>query len=205
MSRSDGGSPAKGFRSDGVPAGSMGWTRRPRAGDTWVRRPFTAGPLGMGLALIGGFVLRICAVAGTVMVGLMRVAERGPPSTRPTAHGEYGGRSVRRPPPRPHGSPDRPRPRPRAVSAGGTPPGVGGLPAELSVRRTVADRAGPGREAGSREGSVLPRGAVPRLGPNGPHRGPAAPAPPDRFDTTLESDPDRARFRRWTSCPALSP
>lgn len=52
--------------------------RRPQAGGTRVHRPFAAGPPGMGLALIGGFVLHICAVAGTVMVGLMWVAEQVP-------------------------------------------------------------------------------------------------------------------------------
>ncbi|WP_406369346.1 hypothetical protein OG788_05555 [Streptomyces sp. NBC_00647] len=60
----------------------MAWIRRPRAGpvtpgSTGSSRPGSraAGSLGRGLALIGGFVLRICEVAGTVKVGLMRVAE----------------------------------------------------------------------------------------------------------------------------------
>ncbi|MCT9008716.1 hypothetical protein [Streptomyces rhizosphaerihabitans] len=74
----------------------MGWTRRPRAGDTWVHWPFTAGPLGRGLALIGGFVLRIRVVAGTVMVGLMRVAE-WVPAQYPADGSRRARRSIRSP------------------------------------------------------------------------------------------------------------
>lgn len=96
-------------------------------------------------------------------------------------------------------------PAPSPPSPRATRPGAGGLPAEPSVRRTGRRPCRPRAGDGSPGGFPSPGRPGGRLGPNGPHRGPAAPAPPDRFDTTLESDPDRARLRRWTPCPALSP
>jgi thiosulfate dehydrogenase [quinone] large subunit len=73
----DGGSPTKGFLG-GVAAGPMESTFHSWAGDTWADWLFMAGLLGIGLALIGGIALRPAAVAGTVMMALMWVAEWPP-------------------------------------------------------------------------------------------------------------------------------
>ncbi|WP_405834005.1 hypothetical protein [Streptomyces sp. NBC_01176] len=73
----DGGSPTKGFLS-GVAAGPMESTFHSWAGATWVDWLFMAGLLGIGLALVGGFTLRLAAVAGTAMMALMWVAEWPP-------------------------------------------------------------------------------------------------------------------------------
>ncbi|MFD1659251.1 hypothetical protein ACFSL4_13825 [Streptomyces caeni] len=73
----DGGSPTKGFLS-GVAAGPMESTFHSWAGDTWADWLFMAGLLGVGLALVGGFALRIAAVAGTAMMALMWIAEWPP-------------------------------------------------------------------------------------------------------------------------------
>ncbi|MCZ4513016.1 DoxX family protein [Streptomyces sp. ActVer] len=73
----DGGSPTMGFLS-GVAAGPMESTFHSWAGDTWANWLFMAGLLGVGLALIGGFALRLAAVAGTAMMALMWIAEWPP-------------------------------------------------------------------------------------------------------------------------------
>ncbi|MFC5201084.1 hypothetical protein [Streptomyces kaempferi] len=73
----DGGSPTKGFLS-GVAAGPMESTFHSWAGATWADWLFMAGLLGIGLALVGGFALRLAAVAGTAMMALMWVAEWPP-------------------------------------------------------------------------------------------------------------------------------
>lgn len=73
----DGGSPTKGFLS-GVAAGPMESTFHSWVGDTWADWLFMAGLLGVGLALVGGFALRIAAVAGTAMMALMWIAEWPP-------------------------------------------------------------------------------------------------------------------------------
>lgn len=73
----DGGSPTKGFLG-GVAAGPMESTFHSWAGDTWADWLFMAGLLGVGLALIGGIALRLAAVAGTVMMALMWIAEWPP-------------------------------------------------------------------------------------------------------------------------------
>jgi thiosulfate dehydrogenase [quinone] large subunit len=73
----DGGSPTKGFLG-GVAAGPMESTFHSWAGAGWADWLFMAGLLGLGLALIGGIALRVSAVAGTVMMGLMWVAEWPP-------------------------------------------------------------------------------------------------------------------------------
>ncbi|MEU0648698.1 DoxX family protein [Streptomyces umbrinus] len=73
----DGGSPTMGFLS-GVAAGPMESTFHSWAGDTWANWLFMAGLLGVGLALVGGFALRLAAVAGTAMMALMWIAEWPP-------------------------------------------------------------------------------------------------------------------------------
>jgi thiosulfate dehydrogenase (quinone) large subunit len=73
----DGGSPTKGFLS-GVAAGPMESTFHDWAGAAWADWLFMLGLLGIGLALIAGIALRLAAVAGTVMMTLMWVAEWPP-------------------------------------------------------------------------------------------------------------------------------
>jgi thiosulfate dehydrogenase [quinone] large subunit len=73
----DGGSPTKGFLS-GVAAGPMESTFHSWAGDGWVDALFMAGLLGVGLAFVGGFALRLAAVAGTAMMAFMWIAEWPP-------------------------------------------------------------------------------------------------------------------------------
>lgn len=73
----DGGSPTMGFLS-GVAAGPMESTFHSWAGDTWANWLFMAGLLGVGLALVGGFALRLAAVAGTALMALMWIAEWPP-------------------------------------------------------------------------------------------------------------------------------
>ncbi|WP_326672063.1 DoxX family protein [Streptomyces canus] len=73
----DGGSPTKGFLG-GVAAGPMESTFHSWAGDTWADWLFMLGLLGIGVALIAGVALRFAAVAGTVMMALMWVAEWPP-------------------------------------------------------------------------------------------------------------------------------
>ncbi|MFF7560775.1 hypothetical protein ACFZB4_12430 [Streptomyces pseudovenezuelae] len=73
----DGGSPTKGFLG-GVAAGPMESTFHSWAGDTWADWLFMLGLCGIGIALIAGVALRFAAVAGTVMMALMWVAEWPP-------------------------------------------------------------------------------------------------------------------------------
>jgi len=70
----DGGSPTKGFLS-AVAAGPMAATFRSWAGAGWVDWLFMLGLLGIGAALVSGIALRFAAVAGTVMMAFMWVAE----------------------------------------------------------------------------------------------------------------------------------
>ncbi|MDX3615768.1 MULTISPECIES: hypothetical protein [Streptomyces] len=74
----EGGSPTKGFLGAvAVAVGPMESTFGSWAGDTWADRLFMLGLLGLlgiGVALVAGVALRLAAVAGTVMTGLMRVA-----------------------------------------------------------------------------------------------------------------------------------
>lgn len=73
----DGGSPTKGFLS-GVAAGPMESTFHDWAGDAWADWLFMLGLLGIGVALILGIGLRLAAIAGTLMVALMWIAEWPP-------------------------------------------------------------------------------------------------------------------------------
>ncbi|MFF3371762.1 hypothetical protein ACFYXF_02255 [Streptomyces sp. NPDC002680] len=73
----DGGSPTEGFLGS-VAAGPMESTFHSWAGATWANWLFMAGLLGIGLALVGGFALRLAAVAGTAMMTLMWIAEWPP-------------------------------------------------------------------------------------------------------------------------------
>ncbi|MDH6583117.1 thiosulfate dehydrogenase [quinone] large subunit [Streptomyces sp. SAI-133] len=73
----DGGSPTRGFLGS-VAAGPMESTFHAWAGDTWADWLFMLGLLGIGVALIAGVALRLTAVAGTVMMALMWIAEWPP-------------------------------------------------------------------------------------------------------------------------------
>lgn len=73
----DGGSPTKGFLS-GVAAGPMESTFHDWAGDAWADWLFMLGLLGIGVALILGIGLRLAAIAGTLMMALMWIAEWPP-------------------------------------------------------------------------------------------------------------------------------
>ncbi|WP_328557313.1 hypothetical protein [Streptomyces sp. NBC_00358] len=73
----DGGSPAKGFLG-GVAAGPMESTFHSWAGAGWVDWLFMAGLLGVGAALVAGVALRPAAVAGTVLLAFMWLAEWPP-------------------------------------------------------------------------------------------------------------------------------
>ncbi|MGI5413651.1 hypothetical protein ACQEV9_43420 [Streptomyces chartreusis] len=73
----DGGSPTKGFLS-GVAAGPMESTFHDWAGAGWADWLFMLGLLGVGVALILGIGLRLAAIAGTLMMALMWVAEWPP-------------------------------------------------------------------------------------------------------------------------------
>ncbi|MEV6505244.1 DoxX family membrane protein [Streptomyces sp. NPDC051642] len=73
----DGGSPTKGFLSS-VAAGPMESTFHSWAGAGWVNWLFMLGLLGVGVALIAGVALRFAAVAGTLMMAFMWLAEWPP-------------------------------------------------------------------------------------------------------------------------------
>lgn len=73
----DGGSPTEGFLG-GVAVGPMEDTFHSWAGDAWADWLFMLGLLGIGLALVLGVALRFAAVATTVMMTLMWVAEWPP-------------------------------------------------------------------------------------------------------------------------------
>ncbi|RIQ21278.1 DoxX family protein [Jiangella rhizosphaerae] len=68
----DGGSPTTGYLS-GV-EGPFGDVFHDLAGNTWVDWLFMAGLLGIGLALVLGIGMRIAAVAGVLMLGMMYLA-----------------------------------------------------------------------------------------------------------------------------------
>ncbi|MBC9715338.1 DoxX family protein [Streptomyces sp. TRM66268-LWL] len=73
----DGGSPTKGFLGS-VAVGPMESTFHSWAGDPWADWLFMLGLLGIGVALIAGVALRFAALAGTVMMALMWIAEWPP-------------------------------------------------------------------------------------------------------------------------------
>ncbi|MFE0731480.1 hypothetical protein ACFW2X_25170 [Streptomyces antibioticus] len=73
----DGGSPTKGFLGS-VAVGPMESTFHSWAGEPWADWLFMLGLLGIGVALIAGVALRVSAVAGTLMMALMWVAEWPP-------------------------------------------------------------------------------------------------------------------------------
>ncbi|MGQ4481698.1 hypothetical protein [Streptomyces sp. SAS_276] len=73
----DGGSPTKGFLSS-VAAGPMESTFHDWAGEGWANWLFMLGLLGVGVALVSGVALRLAAVAGTVMMAFMWIAEWPP-------------------------------------------------------------------------------------------------------------------------------
>lgn len=73
----DGGSPTRGFLGS-VAVGPMESTFHSWAGDPWADWLFMLGLLGIGLALTTGVALRLAAVAGTVMMALMWIAEWPP-------------------------------------------------------------------------------------------------------------------------------
>ncbi|MFF5360274.1 hypothetical protein ACFY4I_12890 [Streptomyces scabiei] len=73
----DGGSPTRGFLGS-VAVGPMESTFHSWAGDPWADWLFMLGLLGIGLALTAGVALRLAAVAGTVMMALMWIAEWPP-------------------------------------------------------------------------------------------------------------------------------
>ncbi|WP_320784584.1 DoxX family membrane protein [Streptomyces sp. CRN 30] len=73
----DGGSPTQGFLGS-VAVGPMESTFHEWAGDTWADWLFMLGLLGIGLALTAGVALRFAALAGTVMMALMWIAEWPP-------------------------------------------------------------------------------------------------------------------------------
>ncbi|MFD7568182.1 hypothetical protein ACFV7O_33865 [Streptomyces tendae] len=73
----DGGSPTEGFLGH-VAVGPMKPTFHAWAGAAWADWLFMLGLLGVGLALAAGVALRPAAVAGSVMMALMWVAEWPP-------------------------------------------------------------------------------------------------------------------------------
>ncbi|MHC5905752.1 hypothetical protein ACVNF4_17895 [Streptomyces sp. S6] len=73
----DGGSPTQGFLSH-VSAGPMQSTFHSWAGDTWADWLFMLALLGIGLALTTGVALRLTALAGTVLMAFMWIAEWPP-------------------------------------------------------------------------------------------------------------------------------
>ncbi|MFL1897795.1 DoxX family protein [Streptomyces tauricus] len=73
----DGGSPTEGFLS-GVAVGPMESTFHAWAGDGWADWLFMLGLLGVGVAVMAGVALRLAALAGSVMMALMWIAEWPP-------------------------------------------------------------------------------------------------------------------------------
>ncbi|MEU3949644.1 DoxX family protein [Streptomyces sp. NPDC029526] len=73
----DGGSPTQGYLN-GVAAGPMESTFHTWAGAGWADWLFMLGLLGIGAALIAGVALRLAAVAGTLMMALMWIADWPP-------------------------------------------------------------------------------------------------------------------------------
>ncbi|MEY9877554.1 thiosulfate dehydrogenase [quinone] large subunit [Streptacidiphilus sp. MAP12-33] len=72
-----GGSPAKGFLAS-VSAGPLQSTFHSWAGQGWADWLFMLALLGIGLAVMSGVALRLSAVAGTALLGLMWLAEFPP-------------------------------------------------------------------------------------------------------------------------------
>ena len=70
----NGGSPTKGFLSS-VDVGPFQGTFHSLAGTTFANWAFMLGLLGVGVALIAGIGLRIAAVAATLMMAMMWIAE----------------------------------------------------------------------------------------------------------------------------------
>ena len=70
----NGGSPTKGFLSS-VDVGPLASMLRSWAGAPWADWLFMLGLLGVGLAVLLGVGLRISAIAGTLMMALMWIAE----------------------------------------------------------------------------------------------------------------------------------
>ena len=70
----NGGSPTKGFLSN-VAVGPLEATFHSWAGTPWADWLFMVGLLGIGLALVLGVGLRVAAVSGSLMLGLMWAAE----------------------------------------------------------------------------------------------------------------------------------
>ncbi|MEU3764885.1 hypothetical protein AB0E55_07445 [Amycolatopsis keratiniphila] len=81
----NGGSPTKGFLSR-VDVGPFAETLQSWAGTWWADWLFMAGLFGIGVAVTLGIGLRLSAIAGTIMMALMWVAEW--PLDRTTAAGE---------------------------------------------------------------------------------------------------------------------
>ncbi|MET8827861.1 hypothetical protein ABZX40_19240 [Streptomyces sp. NPDC004610] len=73
----DGGSPTAGFLGS-VSAGPLESTFHGWAGDAWADWLFMPGLLGIGVALVAGVALRCAALAGSVMMALMWLAEWPP-------------------------------------------------------------------------------------------------------------------------------
>lgn len=84
----NGGSPTKGFLS-GVEVGPLDTAFQSIAGTWWANWLFMLGLAGVGIAVTLGIALRISAVAGTVMMLMMWLAEF--PLDRFTAAGEPSG------------------------------------------------------------------------------------------------------------------
>jgi thiosulfate dehydrogenase (quinone) large subunit len=70
----NGGSPAKGFMGH-VQVGPMQSAMRGLAGAGWVDWLFMIALLGIGVALLLGIGMRVAAVAGTILLGFMWIAE----------------------------------------------------------------------------------------------------------------------------------
>ncbi len=70
----NGGSPTKGFLSN-VEAGPFASTFHSFAGATWANWLFMIGLAGIGTALVAGVAVRSAAVSGSVLLGLMWVAQ----------------------------------------------------------------------------------------------------------------------------------
>jgi thiosulfate dehydrogenase [quinone] large subunit len=69
-----GGSPTKGFLSN-VEAGPFASTFQSIAGAQWANWLFMVGLAGIGIALVAGVAVRTAAVSGSVLLGLMWIAE----------------------------------------------------------------------------------------------------------------------------------
>ena len=70
----NGGSPTKGFLSN-VKVGPFASLFNDIAGDTWANWLFMIGLAGIGVAMVAGVAVRAAAVSGSVLLGLMWIAE----------------------------------------------------------------------------------------------------------------------------------